>query len=160
MNLREERNRLLPTIHKSRHSYELYSYPSFHRFTSQYRKLSDDEEGEGESSTSFRSRNENLHWREDEDIERSWNDETFPETPRDVTALTLPPSSQFGRFSLAKTIGVVSFSLSLSALRTLPRRSFPPTVRRFPFSRFPSRQARNNREKGEGRRREREGLNG
>lgn len=129
----------MPTIHKSRHSYELYSYPFFHRFTSQYRKLSDDEEGEGESSTSFRSRNENLHWREDEDIERSWNDETFPETPRDVTALTLPPSSQFGRFSLAKTIGVVSFSLSLSALRTLPRRSFPPTVRRFPFSRFPSR---------------------
>lgn len=150
----------MPTIHKSRHSYELYSYPSFHRFTSQYRKLSDDEEGEGESSTSFRSRNENLHWREDEDIERSWNDETFPETPRDVTALTLPPSSQFGRFSLAKTIGVISLSLSLSALRTLPRRSFPPTVRRFPFSRFPSRQARNNREKGEGRRREREGLNG
>lgn len=150
----------MPTIHKSRHSYELYSYPFFHRFTSQYRKLSDDEEGEGESSTSFRSRNENLHWREDEDIERSWNDETFPETPRDVTALTLPPSSQFGRFSLAKTIGVVSLSLSLSALRTLPRRSFPPTVRRFPFSRFPSRQARNNREKGEGRGREREGLNG
>lgn len=150
----------MPTIHKSRHSYELYSYPFFHRFTSQYRKLSDDEEGEGESSTSFRSRNENLHWREDEDIERSWNDETFPETPRDVTALTLPPSSQFGRFSLAKTIGVISLSLSLSALRTLPRRSFPPTVRRFPFSRFPSRQARNNREKGEGRGREREGLNG
>lgn len=150
----------MPTIHKSRHSYELYSYPFFHRFTSQYRKLSDDEEGEEESSTSFRSRNENLHWREDEDIERSWNDETFPETPRDVTALTLPPSSQFGRFSLAKTIGVVSLSLSLSALRTLPRRSFPPTVRRFPFSRFPSRQARNNREKGEGRGREREGLNG
>lgn len=125
MNLREERHRLLPTIHKSRHSYELYSYPFFHRFTSQYRKLSDDEEGEGESSTSFRSRNENLHWREDEDIERSWNDETFlfPETPRDVTALTLPPSSQFGRFSLAKTIGVVSLSLSFG-----PPHSPPPLV--------------------------------
>lgn len=73
-------------------------------------------------------------------ISRSWNDETFlfPETPRDVTALTLPPSSQFGRFSLAKTIGgVVSLSrgLLVSVLRTLLR-SFPPTVRRCTLSFF------------------------